>query len=46
MYFDALLLGAYMFNTSFWGTDSFIIMECPSLSPMIFLIFKSSLSEI
>lgn len=37
--FGTVLLGAYLFRIvlCFWGIDAFIIMECPSLSPITFL---------
>jgi hypothetical protein len=44
----ALTLGAYrlMIIISFWSISPFISMECPSLSHLIKLGLKSTLSEI
>ena len=46
--FDALLLGAQMFKIvmSPWRINTFIILECLSLSHIILFVLKFSLSEI
>jgi hypothetical protein len=48
MKLGALTLGAYSLITviSFWSISHFIIMECPSLSYLINVGLKSTLSEI
>jgi hypothetical protein len=47
MKLGALMLGAYrlIIVTSFWCTSPFISMECLSLSHLINVILKSTLSE-
>jgi hypothetical protein len=48
MKLGALTLGAYrlMIIISFWSISSFISMECPSLSRLVNVGLKSTLSEI
>jgi hypothetical protein len=48
MKLSALTLGAYrlMIIISFWSMSPFISMECPSLSHLINVGLKSTLSEI
>jgi hypothetical protein len=48
MKFGALTLGAYrlMIIISLWSISPFISMECPSLSRLINVGLKSTLSEI
>jgi hypothetical protein len=48
MKLDALTLGAYrlIIVISFWSISPFISMECPSLSHLINVGLKSTLSEI
>jgi hypothetical protein len=48
MKLGALTLGAYrlIIVISFWCISPFISMECPSLSRLINVSFKSTLSEI
>jgi hypothetical protein len=48
MKLGALMLGAYklIIVISFWCISPFISMECPSLSCLINLSLKSTLSEI
>jgi hypothetical protein len=48
MKLGALMLGAYRFIIviSFWCISLFISMECPSLSHLINVSLKSTLSEI
>jgi hypothetical protein len=48
MKFGALMLGAYRLKTviSFWCISPFISMECPSLSHLINVSLKSTLSDI
>jgi hypothetical protein len=48
MKLGALTLGAYRLRIviSFWSISLFINMECPSLSHLIYVGLKSTLSEI
>lgn len=46
IYFDPLLLGASRLVTLSWRPNSFIITQCFSLSPLVFLILMFTLSEI
>ena len=48
MWFDALLLGlsALRMFMSSWRVNPFIIIQCPSLSLIIFLALKLALSKI